>query len=59
MNDYVLIDKVVLKNLRYKYVNNAIRYLRRSSDEFSEGNTCHDENVDFVIQRSKPIQYCM
>ena len=55
MNDYVLIDKVVLKNLRYKYVNNAIRYLRRSSDEFSEGNTCHDENVDFVIQRSKPI----
>ena len=55
MNDYVLIDKVVLKNLRYKYVNNAIRYLRRRSDEFSEGNTCHDENADFVIQRSKPI----
>ena len=55
MNDYVLIDKVVLKNLRYEYVKNAIKFLRRNSVEFTEGNTCDDENADFVVQRSKPI----
>ena len=50
-NNFIKIDECVLKTLRYSFLKNAIKFLRRNSIEFIEGKSCDDENADFVVQR--------
>ena len=53
MDDFVLIDDVILKSLQHSRRNNVIRYFHRNVIEFKKGETFDDENADYVIQKCK------
>ena len=50
MNEFVLIDKVVLKELGYRFFNNAIRFIRRNPTEFKQGKSFDDENANYIVE---------
>ena len=55
MNDFVLIDQVILKSLGYEHFKSVTRYLCKNATEFKKGKTFDDEHADYVIQRCKYI----